>query len=89
MYKSFYLFHKKSKQNFNFEKIHLMLITVDNVYVVTYSRYNNHFYFYHDFLGLKFYIPLIFFKKYFYVSFVVSLTVQGEIFSKITQTVLI
>ena len=30
-----------------------MLITVDNVYAVIYSRYNNHFYFYREFWGLK------------------------------------
>lgn len=44
MYKSLYIFLNKAKQKRKFEKIHLMLIAVNNVDYVIYSSYKNSFY---------------------------------------------
>ena len=45
MCKSFYIFHNKAIQKRLSEKIHQMLITLDNIDLLIYSRrYNNSFY---------------------------------------------
>ena len=53
MYKSLYIFHYKAKKKRKFEKIHLMLIAVNNVDYVIYSSYKNSFYQNHENQKLK------------------------------------